>query len=357
MKNQVDLFAGSGSLGVVTPNDRVVAFGKFKGQPFEVLLKEPQYALWLMSSMTEKLRLHHPALLAFLISRYGLPDRTPAHNKLQNRFLDHQFALRFAIAANSRVRTFCEKLAPIDVGMIWRGYVERAFSAVLAEPELSDFDRRAKWPSEGDRLDRLRRMRDALKAQGNHIAAVVTPFDLGCQPTEYGVSGVCQIAAMQFEEDGADVVFRCIGEIGVETSVVNEYDLSAEHKQGTRPLPVLASRLLHHSVNEGLQIEVKPVVGDDYPAILRAMKAVKGRQLLVGEYNGEGATWDEVVKVFGMSGIRAVLLSEVEGIALPPEALLLPITPISTVDALAAVESGFAEAVERLPQAKPSSQG
>lgn len=64
------------------------------------------------------------------------------------------------------------------------------------------------------------------------------------------------------------------------------------------------------------------------------MKAVKARQLLVGEYTGVGATWDELVKVFELSGMTAILLEDVET-QQPPAAV--EIKPISAQEAEAAV--------------------
>jgi len=53
------------------------------------------------------------------------------------------------------------------------------------------------------------------------------------------------------------------------------------------------------------------------PAILRAMKAVKGTHLLVGEYCGVGATWVQVVRVFSLSGIVVIQLEDVEQVVIP----------------------------------------
>jgi len=49
------------------------------------------------------------------------------------------------------------------------------------------------------------------------------------------------------------------------------------------------------------------------------MKAVKTRHLLVREYTGIGASWDEVQQVFGLDSIQAVLLEKVERIQIPEE--------------------------------------
>jgi hypothetical protein len=67
--------------------------------------------------------------------------------------------------------------------------------------------------------------------------------------------------------------------------------------------------------NFGLQlaVEIKPVVGDDYPAVLRQMRANGSTVLFVGEYRGQGATEDQFIKTFATAGIRVVFARDVEG--------------------------------------------
>ncbi|MCP5230102.1 hypothetical protein, partial [Accumulibacter sp.] len=96
------------------------------------------------------------------------------------------------------------------------------------------------------------------------------------------------------------------------------------------------------------RVEIKPLIGDDYLAIVRAMKAVQYQQLLVGEFCGTTASWPDVVKVFGLRGIKAVLLSEVECEPIPSEFLSVPVTPIEPAEAKAIVEEQFAATELRL---------
>lgn len=62
-------------------------------------------------------------------------------------------------------------------------------------------------------------------------------------------------------------------------------------------------------------IEVKPTVGDDYPAILRKMKGVGARQyrslvLFLEEYTGVGATREQFVAIFKLERIAVVFASD-----------------------------------------------
>jgi hypothetical protein len=71
---------------------------------------------------------------------------------------------------------------------------------------------------------------------------------------------------------------------------------------------------------------LKPQVGDDYPTVLRKMKTrpighsdgsgrywpCDGvRALVVDRFQAEGATWDQVKKMFGSSRIEVRTLAEI----------------------------------------------
>jgi len=71
-------------------------------------------------------------------------------------------------------------------------------------------------------------------------------------------------------------------------------------------------------------IELKPAVGDDYPAILRQMKRLRSDDLapnferprgdfvlLIGAYTGRGATEEQFVTTFDTAGIRVVFSREI----------------------------------------------
>jgi hypothetical protein len=61
-----------------------------------------------------------------------------------------------------------------------------------------------------------------------------------------------------------------------------------------------------------LRVELKPTVGDDYPAVLRQMKANGSEVLLLRDYVGTGATREQFIKTFATADKRVVFLSDVE---------------------------------------------
>jgi len=313
---------------------RVLPVGKYKGQSFDVLLTDTAYALWMLSSMYAKLEQKHPALFAFLISRFGPPDQTPVHNALQNRFLDETFCLQVGLASSSRLREVAALLTPLTVDL--EGHWKRNVLGCL-EPclVLSDYDSNEKALGRG--LLSLETLRATLQKEWNLLRLYGADRDLPagtkCVPL--------RLANLEFEAKGADVSYRV--DLG--------YELLAKR---SGPAPGFDRReygvLARESATGSLHIEVKPVVGDDYPAVLRRMKTANNNVLLVGEYNGTGATWEQLVKVFALSKISVVSLEEVEKVELPAVFQELPVRPLTQAHAEVILTQEFEAEVAALRQ-------
>lgn len=320
MADQPELFSTATETLVPAPSaSRIVPFGKYQRQPFEALLADSDYAIWLMNSMKAKLERQYPALLAFLVGRFGIPDCTPEHNKLQNRFLDRTFALRFALATSQRVREITVVLARFDLLKSWTNHVQ----SVLQDVKEST----SRMPrSEGIR--RIAEVRSRLETEAQKLRFAT---GTGTQEGEIWKEPV-EVSRLEFEQAGADVSYR----VTCSCSVCSQS--GPKRRDGSVPDD---GKLFGYYEVDGFNIEVKPLVGDDYPAVLRAMKAVKNKQLLVGEYCGEGATWDEVVKIFSLSGIVVVLLEDVERTPLPETFNEILTRPLAAEDAVAALERAY----------------
>jgi hypothetical protein len=57
-------------------------------------------------------------------------------------------------------------------------------------------------------------------------------------------------------------------------------------------------------------VEIKPTVGDDWPTIMRQMKASKSNVLVYGHYHGAGITEDQFRAIFRNENISPVALAE-----------------------------------------------
>ncbi|MDP1684614.1 hypothetical protein [Hydrogenophaga sp.] len=311
---------------------RVLPLGKYKGQSFDVLLTDTAYALWMLTSMYAKLEQKHPALFAFLISRFGPPDQTPVHNALQNRFLDEAFCLQVGLASSPRLRKVAAVLAPhtVDLAVHWQKNVVTCLEPCLA---VSRYESNEKALSGG--LRHLEALRAALQKEWDLLRLFGADKDLPAGPR---CVPLC-LSGLEFEAEGADVSYR----------MALGYELRAKRSDALtdfgRRLPATLAEV---SESRSFRIEVKPVVGDDYPAVLRRMKTAHNNVLLVGEYNGTGATWEQLVKVFALSNISVVLLEDVERVEVPAVFKELPVRPLTQEQAEAILTQEFEAKVAAL---------
>ena len=75
--------------------NQLVPFGKYKGQPLEVLLADTQYMTWLSEQPWVKER--YPVVQTLIINNFGEPDETPEHNKIQNNFFSSEYVFAFVL--------------------------------------------------------------------------------------------------------------------------------------------------------------------------------------------------------------------------------------------------------------------
>ncbi len=320
MTDQLDMFGGAGK------DSQVIPIGKLKGRAYDALLLEPEYAQYLLRSKYGELERNEPVLFQFLVSRFGMPERTPAHNRLQNRFLDPSFALRMAIAASRDVRDTIDNCRTLDVPLIWRRHVASAYRSLL-EP------RQAELRSIGTRYlaKAAERLHEVLIAQIDHLQVRRGDEEIVGSTINDPLFAVVH----EFEANGPDVSYSIARSGEVRTIRIDEYSGEEDIAIG------------HAFSGYGYKhftVEVKPIVGDDYPNILRQMKKARSNQLLIGEFRSTSASWDELVKVFGMSGISVVHLETVERTEIPLHCVSLPVVHLSTDEAMRIADEEFGKA-------------
>jgi len=238
------------------PPSEVIPFGKYRGQPAEVLLQDPKYAEWLQGQ--DWFRQHYQSLNIF-ISNLGQPADTPEHNAIQVMFLDPGFRLKFAMAvAGAGI------LETADSSM-----VNERVDAILAD--AGSVGKKLVFPKDGDPILRT------------------------SEPV--------------FERAGVDVSFDFRAGVAV----------YIDNGPYTEPNYYMFGNVRSFSV------EIKPLLGDDFPGVLRQMRSLfersyghDERALLYSSYHGTGATEEQVVKVFASAGFRMVRLDAVESVFVPP---------------------------------------
>lgn len=230
-------------------SDKMIPFGKYKGQPIEVLQNDPQYAEWIAQQQWAKER--YPSIVNIIINKFGENEETPDHNAMQAKFM----AKGYCAAAYLTLGGFQPKL--------------------IQSPTFKSYELEKQYFLDGSAGDLL--LEDFKKLS-----------DL--------VSGV------EFEKDAVDVQFYING-IRVELWEVRATDPTPRLNKVTREFEVVKGG---HP-----RIELKPAIGDDYPAVLRQMRNNGSNALVYGEYTGVGVPEQTFRAFFATQGIRVCAEKEI----------------------------------------------
>jgi uncharacterized protein (DUF3820 family) len=277
----------------VTSNQTtVVPFGKHKGRSIEELLADdPAYLQWLASQ--DWFRDKYVSLHQTIINCGAEPEETPEHNAMQVRFLDDAFCLRFMCCY--RPELMLETRHALAAQWAYRDNFAAAESAFLILREerptraLQALALQAQMEARRAQVQRARELAEVAdrwhKLSKADLEAKILPYLDKVAPIEFRIE-------RRFEEQDVDVI------------------LSADAHCPPHDLRVRVSPGYPYS--DELQIELKPTVGDDYPAVLRQMRRNGSRVLLAGKYAGTGASRDQLVETFATASICVIFLHEVE---------------------------------------------
>ncbi|WP_157270167.1 hypothetical protein [Azohydromonas aeria] len=291
------------------PALELIPYGKYQGQPLSLLLVHAEYALWLMGARHAHLRRHHPQLLQWLHKHFGPPASTPEQNRLQNRFLQPDFCLRLLLRVNPDLPA--QLAATVAQDNIVRGWQAR-LPARIAE-RYQDYGLAAplaegQEPPESHRRHKARVLqalerelpRLLVECPGTPLDAVpAVPADGA--PVERWWEPVLQLDEALFEVDGAHVQFTARAQCRVRVD-------DAAPGEGA---------LVDFEFHDEVRIELRAQLGDDYPSVLRTMRAKRCNVLLIGQFEADGACWEELVEIYARRGIRVALLDEVLVTAVP----------------------------------------
>jgi hypothetical protein len=259
-----------------SPTTAVVPFGKYQGKPIEALREDPDYCDWLVAQ--DWFPQKYKGLYQIIVNNFGEASETPEHNRIQARFLDDEFCKAFL--------------------SMWRGtdWIADPRTAVLNEIGrqqrlLKELPTRtyASYDPEYSRQKETEEATEALAKARSHLA----DFDAHPPAKPYPI-----IISREFEFHGWDV--------RVQASLrMKQWEIYEE-----TPMAL---------------IEIKSALGDDFPAVLRQMKAnaIRRREgyserwhawffLLVDQFNATGATFDQVKKMFEASNFHLLTLAMIE---------------------------------------------
>jgi uncharacterized protein (DUF3820 family) len=279
---------------------KIIPFGKYKGRLLdEVLADDPAYLQWLAGQ--DWFRAKFNILHQVIINRGAEPEETPDHNAMQVKFLDDDFCVRFLRC----YRPDLVHLAHTRLQAILNHWAEHAQKELDEKKEkLKTAQNNLKKHAECDAGRggyRPWQSPEDLHSEIKTITGEIPELETGVALLRaMKIDGIEFPSKRSFEERGADVVLQ------IYARWASRQDVSAE-------LNELYGDDDQYGRHRGLRIELKPVIGDDYPAVLRQMKRTGASVLFVGEYTGQGATQEQFVKTMATAGIRVVFARDVEG--------------------------------------------
>lgn len=242
----------------------VVPFGKYKGQPVEVLANDPEYCEWMTAQPW--FREKHANVYNVIINNFGDPSETPEHNALQARFLDDEFRLKFASVAIPRLWWYVNT----------SGEISQKASGWVASQIVSFREKEAKR-----KVDL-----EALKWGGKF-----SPYKEDWDVDDAGVV----IGAPKFEVGGVDVAFKVWAGISLKGRIWSQ-------------------ELPRFFIDRPLHVEIKPEIGDDYPAILRQMRRNGSTYIFTRRYIGEGVDESTFIQFMDSQKIRVIFENEVNSV-------------------------------------------
>ena len=306
---------------------RLVPFGKYKGQPVEVMQMDTGYCEWLSTQDWFRER-YANVYQQVIINNFTEASETPEHNKLQMLFLDKEFYKKI------------ESALPFDPSKLFHSQILNAVSAIRAQVKSDEnyleelerelkikehysdeeirkaklqeldsvppytleylrFEKTIKYLTgydESTHQEELARLRDRIEKTRKNIQELKDKHNSIIDQRKDDTKYPYEVKTIEFESNGWDVFvglkYRC--EIDLKT----EFSVSAQPQYEER------------------YIEIKPCLGDDFPVVLRQMKAnskkISGtRILLIDEFSAAGATLEQVKQTFLLSDIYLIKLSDI----------------------------------------------
>jgi hypothetical protein len=237
-----------------------ITFGKYRGQPVERLSQDEAYAKWLVGQDWCKEK--YPGIYTFIIHNYRAdPIDTPEHNQMQVKFLNQTHALKLAYLYSDK------KLFQFN-----NNHFHMAMPKFLS-------DLRQKFINPEHIIHQF------IKMKGKKLLS---------------------IKKIDFEQKGLDVQY----------SVSYGYSSFSAGSDYYRAQAVF-DEFWNNELNLDIKVELKPYIGDDFPTVLRQMKTSGAMILVIREYNGAGASYDEFKQYFNSQGIRVFKEEEIENTTLP----------------------------------------
>jgi hypothetical protein len=300
------------------PVQEVIPFGKYKGQPVEVLAADRAYCEWLANQ--DWFRNRYANLHTLIVNQFHEPSDTPDHNVLQARFLDAEFCKRFVRHLGFTEQSVIEQ---------WQAGIRHCLEKSIPDERKTLTEKREREKAD---LERATAKLESMKASGQ------TPDRYDIRRVEDGAKLVKRYEK-KLEELGAfaeklsraklkaeiktTAAFEVVGwDVGIkgridDYGVFSPYGSDAENEDASYDRCKWVLGLRGDDVR--VYIECKPTLGDDYPGVLRQLKsrlhsldATDHAVLLVERLTTATLTLDQLRQFFATANVKVVLLDEVK---------------------------------------------
>ena len=274
----------------------IISFGKYKGMPVEFLKSDPNYCEWLLSQKWFIDR--YPQINTLILNNFAAPEDTPVHNMLQARFLEDDLCASLCARSvrieGSPFPEYINKIQSFYKSKL--NYCSRQYEAEKERIKrtanatfgcIKDIDK-AKIPCTKGNYDSKYR-----SEQDNGYSKWNIPGDACYCSSAILDGGRVKIDNTEFEVEGWDVKINASIKAG-DISLMEDLHISCF-------------------------VEIKPTLGDDFPSVLRQMKAnmpyMSEKRLFVlvyREFAASSVTEEQVKSIFAKSGFAAASFEELE---------------------------------------------
>jgi hypothetical protein len=271
----------------------IIPFGKYKDQPVDVLKSDKQYLDWLMTQDWFKDR--YPQLNTVIINNFKEPSDTPEHNALVANFLDDDFAYKLlsSYVDVAKLPSESESLNSLGSKFKLSSYYDTEIKNIFKRDFILNdinitFDLKKNFESKnGNDIEFTFFKTFKFKLVFN------MPVD-----DQYIIGRIKY--DKEFNKSEYFIVFKR-DEIGCNFDENNN---------------IISMNWVNLSYTNHIRINVecKPIIGDDFPSIMRQCRSQGTNCLVTHAYKGAGATLEQVKKMF--PDIKIFLVNEIESVQL-----------------------------------------
>lgn len=173
------------------------------------------------------------------------------------------------------------------------------------------------------------------KIKYSYKTIIINDIITGLYNRNYSNHHIITKRKKEFEEEELKIINN---EKNLENSIINEYGKKIESELKSMGYegemgPMDFSTTIYGSYSKNMVIccEIKPIIGDDYPCILRKMKAqiklsktskkfedkIPRYVLFVKDFNSEETTKEQFVEIFRKSNINVIFKEQLDNMLLP----------------------------------------